>query len=124
MDWERLAKAAILYAGNKLGLPLPVEGGSTLATQMEKYRHSYEGRTDTVLAKLRQMTDASLKVYQKGPDTREERRQIILDYLNSIPLAAAPGYGELHGIGNGLNAWFGLTLQDVQKSLALPGRQS
>jgi len=120
VDWERLAKAAIFYAGNKLGLPLPVQGGSTLATQMEKYRHSSEGRTDTVLAKLRQMTDASLKVYQKGPDTREERRQIVLDYFNTIPLAAAPGYGELHGLGNGLNAWFGLTLHDVQKSLALP----
>ncbi len=120
VDWDRLAKAAILYAGHKLGLPLPVQGGSTLATQMEKYRHSFDGRTDSLLAKLRQMTDASLKVYQNGPDTREERRQIILDYLNSIPLAAAPGYGDIHGIGNGLNAWFGLSLQDVQKAFALP----
>jgi membrane peptidoglycan carboxypeptidase len=120
VDWDRLAKAALLYAGNKLGLPLSVEGGSTLATQMEKYRHSYEGRTESILAKLRQMTDASLKVYHNGPDTREERRQIVLDYLNSIPLAAAPGYGELHGIGNGLYAWFGLSLQEIQKSLSLP----
>ena len=120
VDWDRLAKAALLYTGHKLGLPLPVEGGSTLATQMEKYRHSYEGRTDSMMAKLRQMTDASLKVYQKGPDTREERRQIILDYLNSVPLAAAPGYGELHGIGNGLSAWFGLHLPDVQKAFSLP----
>jgi membrane peptidoglycan carboxypeptidase len=118
VDWDRLAKAAILYAGHKLGLPLPVEGGSTLATQMEKYRHSDEGRTDSIMAKLRQMTDASLKVYQNGPDTRDERRQIILDYLNSIPLAAAPGYGEIHGIGNGLDAWFGLDLQEVQKALS------
>ena len=120
VDWDRLAKAALLYTGHKLGLPLPVEGGSTLATQIEKYRHSYEGRTDSMMAKLRQMTDASLKVYQNGQDTREERRQIILDYLNSIPLAAAPGYGELHGIGDGLNAWFGLNLSDVQKALSLP----
>jgi membrane peptidoglycan carboxypeptidase len=120
VDWDRLAKAAILYAGHKLGLPVPIEGGSTLATQMEKYRHSGEGRTNSIMAKLRQMTDASLKVYQNGPDTREERRQIILDYLNSIPLAAAPGYGELHGIGNGLHAWFGLDLQQVQKALSSP----
>jgi membrane peptidoglycan carboxypeptidase len=124
VDWDRLAKAALLYAGHKLGLPLPVEGGSTLATQMEKYRHSYEGRTDSLMAKLRQMTDASLKVYQNGPDTREERRQIILDYLNSIPLSAAPGYGELHGIGNGVNAWFGLRLEDVEKSLMRPDKDS
>lgn len=120
VDWDRLAKAALMYAGHKLGLPLSVEGGSTLATQMEKYRHSYDGRTNSMMAKLRQMTDASLKVYQNGPDTREERRQIILDYLNSIPLAAAPGYGELHGIGNGLNAWFDIDLFDAQKALALP----
>jgi membrane peptidoglycan carboxypeptidase len=120
VDWERLAKAVLLYAGNKLGLPLSVEGGSTLATQMEKFKHSDDGRTDSVLAKLRQMTDASLKVYQNGTDTREDRRQILLNYLNSIPLAATPGYGEIHGIGNGLNAWFGFPLQDVQKSLAQP----
>ncbi len=119
VDWNRLAKAAILYAGHKLGLPVPVEGGSTLATQMEKYRHSYDGRTDSIMAKLRQMTDASLKVYQKGQDTREERRQIVLDYLNSIPLAAAPGYGEIHGIGNGLRAWFDLDLITVQKDFSL-----
>ena len=120
VDWNRLAKAALLYTGNKLGLPLPVEGGSTLATQMEKYRHSYEGRTNSILAKLRQITDASLKVYQNGPDTREVRRQIILDYMNSIPLAAAPGYGELHGVGNGLKAWFDLDLPEVRKALSLP----
>lgn len=121
VDWDRLAKAALLYAGSKLGLPLPVEGGSTLATQMEKYRHADEGRTDSVLAKLRQMTDASLRVYQNGQDTREERRQIVLNYLNSIPLAAAPGYGELHGLGNGLNAWFNLNLRDVRQILNQPG---
>jgi membrane peptidoglycan carboxypeptidase len=119
VDWDRLAKAAVFYAGHKLGLPLPVQGGSTLATQMEKYRHANDGRTNSVLAKLRQMTDASLKVYQNGPDTREERRQIVLDYLNSIPLAATPGYGEIHGIGNGLNAWFGLSLVDAKRSLSL-----
>jgi membrane peptidoglycan carboxypeptidase len=120
VDWDRLAKAAIFYAGHKLGLPIQVEGGSTLATQMEKYRHSYDGRTDSILAKLRQMTDASLKAYQNGPDTREERREIVLNYLNSIPLAAAPKYGEIHGIGNGLTAWFDISIQDVQKALSLP----
>lgn len=120
VDWNRLAKAAIFYAGSKLGLPLQVEGGSTLATQIEKYRHSSDGRTNSILAKLRQMTDASLKVYQKGTDTRAQRRRIVLDYLNSIPLAAAPRHGEIHGIANGLKSWFGLDLQDVQHALALP----
>jgi membrane peptidoglycan carboxypeptidase len=120
VDWNRLAKAAIFYAGHKIGLPLPVQGGSTLATQMEKYRHADDGQTDSILAKLRQMTDASLRVYQMGPDTREERRRIILNYLNSIPLAAAPGYGEIHGIGDGLSIWFGLSLQDTIRYLNSP----
>jgi membrane peptidoglycan carboxypeptidase len=123
VDWDRFAKAALLYTGHKLGLPLPVEGGSTLATQMEKYRHSSDGRTNSITAKLRQMTNASLKVYQSGPDTREERKQIILNYLNSIPLAAVPGYGEVHGFGNGLYAWFGLDLGEIQKYLSLPDRR-
>jgi len=117
VDWDRLAKAVLLYAAHKLGLPVSVEGGSTLATQMEKYRHSHEGRTNSIAAKLRQMTDATLKVYHNGPDTRDERRQIILDYLNSVPLAAAPKYGEIHGIGDGLYTFFGLKLHDFQKAL-------
>lgn len=120
VDWDRLAKAIFLYAGNRLGLPLSVEGGSTLATQMQKFRHSDEGRTDSVLAKLRQMTDASLRVYQGGMDTREERRRIVLNYLNSIPLAATPGYGEIHGLGNGLYSWFGLDFQQACKVLGDP----
>ena len=120
VDWDRLAKAALFYAGHKLGLPFPIQGGSTLATQMEKYRHSDDGQTDSILAKLRQMTDASLRVYQNGPDTREERRQIILNYLNSVPLSGAPGYGEVHGIGEGLNVWFNLKLPEIIRDFSLP----
>ena len=59
------------------------------------------------------MIGASLRVYRSGPDTRLERREIVLDYLNSVPLAAAPRYGEVYGIGNGLNAWFGIDIDDA-----------
>jgi membrane peptidoglycan carboxypeptidase len=121
VDWDRLAKAALLYAGHKLGLPVHVQGGSTLATQMQKYRHSDRGRTDSIFAKLGQMTGASLLVYKKGPDTRAARRQIILDYLNTVPLAASPHNGEVHGLGNGLYAWFGRSPADVSRDLNLPG---
>ncbi len=120
VDWDRLAKAALLYAEHTLGLPVRIQGGSTLATQMQKYRFSDGGRTDSVFDKLRQMTGASLLAYRKGPDTRAERRQIVLDYLNSLPLAAAPGYGEVHGIGNGLYAWFGGDAADVSRDLDSP----
>jgi membrane peptidoglycan carboxypeptidase len=121
VDWRRLVKAGALYAGSKLGMPVRLEGGSTLATQMEKYRHSAHGRTASPLDKLRQMTAASLKAYRDGPDTRAERRQIVVDYLNTMPLAAAPGHGEIYGLGEGLQAWFGMDLDAVARALAAPG---
>jgi hypothetical protein len=36
--------------------------------------------------------------------------KIILEYLNTLPLSAQAGYGEVHGLGEGLHAWFGITL--------------
>jgi membrane peptidoglycan carboxypeptidase len=117
VEWDRLAKASLLYVGSKLGLPLTVEGGSTLAIQLEKFRHSPGGRTDSPQDKLRQMTSASLKAYRLGPDTSERRREIVVEYLNMVPLAAAPGYGEVFGLGNGLHAWFGLSFGEVCHAL-------
>lgn len=118
IEWDRLAKATLTYAGIKLGLPLSLQGGSTLATQLEKYRHSPRGRTESPLEKLRQLAGASIKAYAEGPDTRPWRHRIVVDYLNTLPLAAAPGYGELYGLGDGLNAWFGLDLSEVRAALA------
>lgn len=120
IDWRRLAKAGALYAGHKLGLPVRVEGGSTLAVQIEKYRHSTGGRTGSALDKLRQVAGASLRAYREGPDTLRARQQVILDYLNTMPLAAAAGYGEVHGLGEGLRAWFGLDLKEVGSALLAP----
>jgi membrane peptidoglycan carboxypeptidase len=118
IDWGRFAKAGFSYAGRKLGLPFASEGGSTLATQLEKFQHSRGGLTSSPLEKLRQMTAASLKVYKDGTDTREGRQLILLKYLNGIPLAAAPGWGEVNGLGDGLMAWFGLQAGDVFGFLA------
>jgi membrane peptidoglycan carboxypeptidase len=120
VDWSRSAKATLLYAGYKMGLGVPLEGGSTLATQLEKFRYAERGRTKSAGDKLRQIVSASLRVYRNGSDTRPERRQIILDYLNSVPLAAAPGYGEVYGLGNGLHAWFGIDLAEAQAILRDP----
>lgn len=94
-----------------------VPGGSTLATQIEKYRHSADGQTLTVKDKLRQMASASVRAYLGGEDTLAARRQIVLDYLNSVPLAAAPGVGEVYGIGDGLWAWFGLDFDTVNEAV-------
>ncbi len=118
IEWDRLAKASLMYTGNKLGMTIPVQGGSTLAIQLEKYRHSPSGRTGSPLDKLRQVAGASLKAYRDGADTRGWRREIVVDYFNTAPLAAAPGYGEIYGLGDGLYAWFGLDLASVRAALA------
>jgi membrane peptidoglycan carboxypeptidase len=120
VDWPRLAKATLLYAGAKFGLPLSVQGGSTLATQLEKFRHSREGRTDSIGDKVRQIAAASLKAYRSGADTTAWRQSILVDYLNAMPLAAVPGYGEVLGLGSGLEAWFGLSLASVRDALLQP----
>ena len=118
IDWPRLGKAGGLYVARGVGLPVRSEGGSTLAVQLEKYRHSNGGRTLSPLDKLRQLTSASLRAYKDGPDSTASRQEIVLDYLNTMPLAAAPGYGEVHGLGNGLRAWFDLDLESVGDALA------
>lgn len=117
VEWHRLAKAVLDKGVNVLYPEHKFAGGSTLATQLEKYRHSPDGRTPTVHEKLRQMVSASLRAYLNGEDTMETRRQVIVDYLNSVPLAALPGYGEVSGIANGLWDWYGTDFEAVNRLL-------
>jgi membrane peptidoglycan carboxypeptidase len=60
---------------------------------------------------------ASLRVYQEGPDTREERRHILVDYLNSVPLGATRDRGEVFGLNQGLSVWFGLDASRVMDEI-------
>ncbi|MGZ5050151.1 MAG: transglycosylase domain-containing protein [Methylobacter sp.] len=125
VEWDRLGFAALQMMARKLGADINVPGGSTLATQLEKYRHSPDGYTESALEKLRQMGTASIRAYLLGPDTREMRRQIALAYLNSMPLAATAKVGEVHGLGDGLAAWFGADFNTVNQLLspaAMDGR--
>ena len=118
IEWDRFGFAGLQIIANKLGLTENVPGGSTLATQIEKYRHSKNGYTNSIMDKLHQMGSASLRAYMLGPDTREMRREIALDYLNSMPLAATPRQGEIHGLGDGLSAWFGADFAKVNQLLS------
>lgn len=120
IEWDRLLRASLSYLGGHLGLRWDLQGGSTLAVQLEKYRHSPSGRTTGAVEKLRQIVAASLKAYREGPDTTRARQEIVLDYLNTMPLAAVPGVGEVNGLGAGLRAWFGADLQDVVAQLSRP----
>ena len=119
VDWPRFAKAALSQIGKKLEVQDDSVGGSTLATQLEKYRHSPNGLTVSAKEKLRQMISASVRAYQDGPQTLAARQDIALAYLNSVPLSAAPGYGEINGIGDGLWVWYGADLNNVSRLLTL-----
>lgn len=117
LDPERFAKAAAEQALRVFNPGGSATGGSTLATQIEKYRHSPHGRTVSVREKLRQMASASVRAYQDGDDTLARRRQIVVDYLDTVPLAARPGMGEVHGLGDGLWTWYGRDFSEVNRLL-------
>lgn len=119
IEWDRLGFAGLQMMAHKLGATGSVPGGSTLATQIEKYRHSPNGYTNSITDKFRQMGTASLRAYLLGPDTRAMRQEIALSYLNSMPLAATPKSGEVHGLGDGLAAWFGADFNQVNKLLSM-----
>ncbi len=117
VDWPRFTMAAVSQVEKKLGLPVQAAGGSTLATQVEKYRHSPEGRTGSAEEKIRQMISASVRTYREGQQTLTTRKRIVRDYLNSVPLSAAYGHGEVHGIADGLRLWFGADFAEVNRAL-------
>ncbi|MEW5770980.1 MAG: transglycosylase domain-containing protein [Pseudomonadota bacterium] len=120
VEWDRLGQAVLEKVLQTIDPSRNVPGGSTLATQIEKYRHSPDGLTLTAGDKLRQMASASLRAYLEGTDTLATRRRIVLDYLNTVPLAAAPGFGEVNGVGDGLAAWFGMDFAEVNRLLRNP----
>ena len=114
IEWDRLATAFADLVVKKATNGGQSPGGSTLATQMEKFRHSPDGRTENVTEKFRQMVSATLRGYLEGENTGAARRQIVVDYINSTPLAARPGFGEIIGLGDGLWAWFGTDFAAVR----------
>lgn len=117
VDWPRFSKAALSQIGKYVGMQDQSAGGSTLATQLEKYRHSPDGITHAPAEKLRQMVSASVRAYQGGPQTLEARQNIVRDYLNSVPLSAAPGHGEVHGLADGLRIWYGADFATTNRLL-------
>lgn len=117
LDWPRLVRAAFDNLVAKIFPGHESPGGSTLATQIEKYRHSPEGRTVSIKDKAVQMISATLRAYQDGQETTLARQRVITDYINSVPLGAIPGAGEIRGIGHGLVAWHGANFGQVNALL-------
>lgn len=120
VDWPRFGMAAWSQVAKLLHLPGQSAGGSTLATQLEKYRHSPDGLTVSGAEKIRQMISASVRAYQDGPETLGARQNIVRDYLNSVPLSAVPGHGEVHGMAEGLRVWYGSDFNKANEQLNSP----
>ena len=120
IDWLRFSKAGLHMAANRVGLDYETMGASTIATQIEKYRHSPHGITASPKAKLQQMASASVRAYMTGPETLPARQSLVLTYFNTLPLYGAPGYGEVHGLGDGLWVWFGADFDQVNRLLSMP----
>ena len=119
IDWGRFAVAAAGELGGFIDSDWRQGGASTLATQLEKFRHSPDGRTSGVREKFRQMATATVRAYLDGPDTRSVQEQILTSYLNSTPLGSRLGFGEVIGLGEGLFAWYGVDWTDAAHYLSL-----
>ncbi|BAL26647.1 transglycosylase domain-containing protein [Azoarcus sp. KH32C] len=120
VDWARFGRAVFGQVAKVVDEDLNSPGGSTLATQIEKYRHSPDGVTHSPREKIRQMVSATVRAYHDGPETFPIRQRLVLDYLNTVPLSAAPVYGEVHGLGDGLWVWFGANFDHVNQLLSAP----
>ena len=115
--WARLGQAVIDKIIQVVSPEHDVPGGSTLATQIEKYRHSPNGLTLTAGDKLEQIASASVRAYLDGEETMPARKRIVVNYLNTVPLAAVTGFGEVNGLGDGLWSWYGLDFDQVNRTL-------
>ncbi|MGL5398125.1 MAG: transglycosylase domain-containing protein, partial [Shewanella sp.] len=120
IDWPRFVVAGMSQIAEMIGMNVSTAGGSTLATQIEKFRHSSQGLTLSIKDKLLQIGSATVRVYQQGEITEPARKRIIQDYLNTVPLSSAPNHGEVHGIGDGLWAWFGTDFDTANQLLSSP----
>ena len=117
IEWARLGKGGVDKIIQFVRPEHNVAGGSTLATQIEKYRHSPNGITLTLNDKLQQIKSASVRVYLDGEETLPVRKRLVIDYLNTVPLAAVKGFGEVNGLGDGLWAWYGLDFNQCNQYL-------
>lgn len=119
VEWGRLIRSTLDLGFRFVGRRGGVSGASTLATQIEKFRHAPGGLTESPRDKLLQMASASFRAYLQGPETLRARRAIVLDYLNSVPLAAMRGEGEILGLAEGLRVWFGADPREVNWALSV-----
>ncbi|MEO8279243.1 MAG: transglycosylase domain-containing protein [Ideonella sp.] len=123
VEWDRLGKAVVDQLQSVIDSDHPAAGGSTLATQLEKFRHSPEGRTADIHDKYVQVVSATVRAYRDGENTDAARGRILLDYVNGLPLGAMRGFGEINGVLDGLHAWYGADVDASNRALRLTPAQ-
>ena len=124
VEWSRFMLAVAGRVAGLVDRRFREGGASTLATQIDKFRHSPDGRTPGAVEKLRQMVTASARAYRDGPDTTAARRRIVTAYLNSEPLASRAGYGEIIGVPEALRLWYGTEMTEANRVLSAPAETS
>ena len=110
LEWDRLARALRFRARALAGRDAPQAGGSTLATQLEKFRHSPAGRTEDVAEKLR----------RPASPTRRRRR-------DDLSQPSTPGASEFEGAiptsgGESAVASASDTMSRARRAVAPPDR--
>jgi membrane peptidoglycan carboxypeptidase len=120
VEWNRFMAASAGRAAAVFDPRFKEGGASTLATQIEKFRHSPAGRTGGIDEKLKQMITASARAYLDGPETKAAREHILTAYLDSTPLSSRPAYGEIIGLPEGLWAWYGTETEETARVLNAP----
>jgi membrane peptidoglycan carboxypeptidase len=120
VEWGRFMLAVVGRVASVVDRRFREGGASTLATQIEKFRHSPGGRTPGIVEKFRQMMTASARAYRHGHETKTARREIITAYLDSTTLASRPGYGEVIGLPEALWIWYGTDLAEANRLLSVP----
>jgi len=119
LEPDRFLRALAQVAIRELAGGDKPSGGSTLATQIQKFRHSAEGYTASYQDKFQQMMSASVRAYLDGKRTLDDQKRIVRTYLNAVPLSAVEGFGEVFGVGDGLHAWFETDFERANRLLEL-----
>ncbi len=108
----RFIKSILEYGEKKVGLRSNAAGGSGLKVQSFKNQAYPDGQTGSIVNKLTQMDGASISLYDKGKDTRENRLEAITEYMNMTA-----SFGRYRGFNDGMAIWFGNdTFNEVLKA--------
>ena len=95
VEWDRLANAVFNLGLKVVDRDRRVPGGSTLATQIEKFRHSPAGLTASIDDKFVQMASASLRAYLNVYNPVEFEGRPLEDVLRDVrSLGVKTGDGD------------------------------